>query len=324
MAIEVFNRYEKKYMLDEHTFRRLLERINDYMEPDKYNLNGQFYSICNIYYDTDDNRLIRSSIEKPVYKEKLRMRSYGTPCGEDKVFLEIKKKYNGIVNKRRTSIVLKDAYKYMESDVYPESDIQCINTQVLKEIDYFKKMYTLKPKVYLSYDRYAYFEKNDIMLNIKYGWNEARIESLLNSVDNKQYELICFASYIYLERQPSNSICDDYKNFEKSILIEEIDKEVFLSDYYKANLGESNFFNSKPPIFSKENEGIKLKLTPEYINWIEESTENYSKKFYFAVVPIYYDSINNKYLLDFGSKYDGIEIKYHYDEEKKLVYMYAR
>lgn len=101
-------------MLDEHTFRRLLERINDYMEPDKYNLNGQFYSICNIYYDTDDNRLIRSSIEKPVYKEKLRMRSYGTPCGEDKVFLEIKKKYNGIVNKRRTSIVLKDAYKYME------------------------------------------------------------------------------------------------------------------------------------------------------------------------------------------------------------------
>ena len=77
MAIEVFNRYEKKYILDEHTFRRLLERINDYMELDKYNLNGQFYSICNIYYDTDDNRLIRSSIEKPVYKEKLRMRSYG-------------------------------------------------------------------------------------------------------------------------------------------------------------------------------------------------------------------------------------------------------
>ena len=65
---------------------------------------------------------------------------------EDRVFLEIKKKYNGIVNKRRTSIVLKDAYKYMESDVYPESDTQCINTQVLKEIDYFKKMYTLKPR----------------------------------------------------------------------------------------------------------------------------------------------------------------------------------
>ena len=58
MAIEVFNRYEKKYMLDEVTFKRLLDRISDYMEPDKYNKNGQFYSISNIYYDTDDNRLI--------------------------------------------------------------------------------------------------------------------------------------------------------------------------------------------------------------------------------------------------------------------------
>ena len=66
MAIEVFNRYEKKYMLDEVTFKRLLDRISDYMEPDKYNKNGQFYSISNIYYDTDDNRLIRSSIEKPM------------------------------------------------------------------------------------------------------------------------------------------------------------------------------------------------------------------------------------------------------------------
>lgn len=156
------------------------------------------------------------------------------------------------------------------------------------ELHFYTKPNVNYQMAYIIYEIYGdptkiidgfYFEKNDIVLNIKYGWNEARIESLLNSVDNKQYELICFASYIYLERQPSNSICDDYKNFEKSILIEEIDKEVFLSDYYKANLGESNFFNSKPPIFSKENEGIKLKLTPEYINWIEESTENYSKNF---------------------------------------------
>ena len=169
-----------------------------------------------------------------------------------------------------------------------------------------------------------YFEKNDVVLNIKYGWNESRIEFFLNSVDDKQYELICFASYIYLERQPVNSICDDYKNFEKSIFIEEIDKDIFLSDYYKANFGESNFFKSSPPMFSEENDGIKLQFTPEYIKWIEESTEHYTKRFYFAVVPIYYDSINNNYFLDFGSKYDGIEIEYNYDEEKKLVYMFAR
>ena len=200
------------------------------------------------------------------------------------------------------------------------------------ELHFYTRPNTNYQMAYIIYEIYGeptkiidgfYFEKNDIVLNIKYGWNEAKIESLLNGANNKQYELICFGSYIYLERQPSNSICDDYKNFEKSILIEEIDKEVFLSDYYKANLGKSNFFNSKPPIFSKENEGSKLKLTPEYINWIEKSTENYSKKFYFAVVPIYYDSTNNKYLLSFGSKYDGIEIEYHYDEEKNLVHMNA-
>ncbi len=169
-----------------------------------------------------------------------------------------------------------------------------------------------------------YFEKDDIVLNIKYGWNEEKIEYSFANVEIDNYKLICFVSYICLERYRRYNPCDDYKNFDKSILIEEIDKEVFLSDYYKANFGKSNFFKSEPPIFSEENEGIKLKLTPEYLNWIEESTENYSKKFYFAVVPIYYDSINNKYLLYFGSKYDGIEIEYHYDEEKKLVYMNAR
>ena len=182
MAIEVFNRYEKKYMLDEVTFKRLLDRISDYMEPDKYNKNGQFYSISNIYYDTDDNRLIRSSIEKPVYKEKLRMRSYGTPDTSDKVFLEIKKKYNGIVNKRRTSIVLEDAYRYMEDGIFPK-ETECLNRQVLKEIDYFKSIYDLKPKVYLSYDRYAFFEKNDGDFRVTFDTNittrrgDVRLES---------------------------------------------------------------------------------------------------------------------------------------------------
>lgn len=79
----------------------------DYMVLDAYNRDKAFYQICNIYYDTIDDRLIRASIEKPVYKEKLRLRSYGTPDMNDNVFVEIKKKYNGIVNKRRTSMTLR-------------------------------------------------------------------------------------------------------------------------------------------------------------------------------------------------------------------------
>lgn len=102
MAIEVFNRYEKKYMLNAIQYEKLTQAISEYMVVDAYNRDKPFYEICNIYYDTPDNALIRASIEGPVYKEKLRMRSYGTPKETDHVFVEIKKKYKGIVNKRRT------------------------------------------------------------------------------------------------------------------------------------------------------------------------------------------------------------------------------
>ncbi len=76
MAIEVFNRCEKKYLLTKEQYEALTERISEYMVPDLYNRDKEFYQICNIYYDTIDDRLISASIEKPVYKEKLRVRSY--------------------------------------------------------------------------------------------------------------------------------------------------------------------------------------------------------------------------------------------------------
>lgn len=122
MAIEVFNRYEKKYIMDEDTFHKLTYQIADYMNPDAYNRNGEAYRISNIYYDTENDQLIRASIEKPVYKEKLRLRAYGTPELTDNVFVEIKKKYNGIVNKRRTSMTLQEAYVRLEHGSYGMKD----------------------------------------------------------------------------------------------------------------------------------------------------------------------------------------------------------
>ncbi len=160
MAIEVFNRCEKKYLLSKEQYEELTERILRYMEPDAYNREQEFYQISNIYYDTCDDRLIRASIEKPVYKEKLRLRSYGTPQLSDKVFVEIKKKYEGIVNKRRTAMQLSEAYAYLNEHQYPQEQ-SYMNRQVFLEIDYMKQFYQLLPKLYLSYDRRAYFEKND-------------------------------------------------------------------------------------------------------------------------------------------------------------------
>ena len=90
MPIEVFNRREQKYMLDDETYNAIIGYISEYMEPDAYSTDGGTYSISNIYYDTVNDYLIRKSLSKPVYKEKLRLRTYGTPTLEDVAFVEIK------------------------------------------------------------------------------------------------------------------------------------------------------------------------------------------------------------------------------------------
>lgn len=165
MAIEVFNRCEKKYLITERQYEIIQQKIQERMELDAYNREHEYYSICNLYYDTADHSLIRSSIEKPAYKEKLRMRSYGIPSMQDKVYVEIKKKYKGVVNKRRTGMILSDAYDYLNYGIYPDFEQEVnqsmINRQVFTEIDYFKNYYQIEPKVYISYLRKAYFDRED-------------------------------------------------------------------------------------------------------------------------------------------------------------------
>ena len=172
MAIEVFNRYEKKYWITDACYRKLRERLLDYMEPDAHSRDGEFYTICNIYYDTPQNELISRSLEKPVYKEKLRLRSYGVVTPEDKVFLEIKKKFKGKVNKRRTKIRLAEAYAFAESGELPTYQ-PYMNPQVLRELQYFLKRMDmeLKPALFLSYDRVAMFGKENKEFRITFDRN---------------------------------------------------------------------------------------------------------------------------------------------------------
>lgn len=171
MAIEVFNRYEKKYLITDEIFHKIKPRLEEYMELDEHSRNGEFYTICNIYYDTPDHEIIRKSIEKPIYKEKLRLRSYGVVGQKDKVFLEIKKKYLGCVNKRRTSILLGDAYRYLETRQKPVIQ-SYMNNQILNEIDNFIHRYPkLQPALYLSYDRNAMFGIEDKSFRITFDTN---------------------------------------------------------------------------------------------------------------------------------------------------------
>ena len=157
-----FKRYEKKYCLTKAQQRVILEGMRPYMKKDTY---GQ-YTICNIYYDTDDWRLIRTSLEKPVYKEKLRVRSYGTPEHDGSVFVEIKKKYDGVVYKRRVTACADEVAAFL-SGICPAGRYG----QIGQEILWFQRFYRTKPKVFIGYDRLAFAGIDDPELRITFDTN---------------------------------------------------------------------------------------------------------------------------------------------------------
>ena len=138
---KVFNRYEKKFLLDEKTYMAFKKELDEYMLEDEYGL----HTIRNIYYDTPTDELIRTSIEGPKYKEKFRVRCYGRPTYDSMCFLEIKKKYKGLVNKRRVAIPMEEAEQYLIEGKLPSNP-----NQIFKEIDYFFSHYTLEPKRYIA------------------------------------------------------------------------------------------------------------------------------------------------------------------------------
>ena len=147
----VFKRYELKYMLMLEQKEKILKAMSTYMELDKYGRT----TIRNIYLDTDNYRLIRRSIEKPVYKEKIRIRSYAQATADSTVFVELKKKYEKVVYKRRLPLCEADAMAWVcREKVCP------FDTQISREIDYYIDFYgKLNPTVFLSYEREAYYDK---------------------------------------------------------------------------------------------------------------------------------------------------------------------
>lgn len=161
MAKNTFARKEIKFLLDLSQYEGLMKEIPKYMNPDKYCIDGKEYGVYNIYYDTCDDFLIRESLEKPYYKEKIRLRSYYSPASpDDIVFLEIKKKIGGIVAKRRVTMTLAESAEYLKTGEKPESN-KYITEQVFSELDAFLRMYNVAPKQYISYQRTAFFGKDD-------------------------------------------------------------------------------------------------------------------------------------------------------------------
>ncbi len=160
---KVFMRYEIKYIINKQQRRLIEDAFSGHMQLDKYGKS----TICNIYFDTPDKRLIRRSIEKPVYKEKLRIRSYGITSHDSIIFVELKKKYNDIVYKRRVCMSVVTAEKYLHDKILPEKPGQIIN-----EIDYFMFFYPkIEPAIYIAYERAAFIATDDSDFRITFDEN---------------------------------------------------------------------------------------------------------------------------------------------------------
>ncbi len=162
MAQTVFKRTETKYLLSEDQFKKLMEIIEPYLRKDQY-FKG---TNCSIYFDTEDLYLAIHSVEKPLYKEKIRLRSYGVPKLDDIVFLEIKKKFDGIGSKRRLPIKLSDFYRFLET-----RKLKTENEVIKNELGTCFKRYRLKPALYLAYDRTSYCAKDNPTFRVTFDHN---------------------------------------------------------------------------------------------------------------------------------------------------------
>ncbi len=156
----VFKRIEKKYLLPREACLYLKKRIGGYLVPDSYGKS----TICSVYLDTPDYRLIRASAEAVNYKEKIRLRSYGTLLSaDDRVFLEIKKKYDGTVYKRRESMTLREAEAYLAEGIIP------FDSQIMRELHYAMKFYHWpNPAAAIFYEREAFFDRSNPDLRLTF------------------------------------------------------------------------------------------------------------------------------------------------------------
>ncbi len=151
MAQMVFKRYEIKYALTDAQRDRLEAEMAAHMVPDEHGAS----TVRNIYYDTPDRLLARRSAEHPYYKEKLRIRSYAEAGERTPVFLELKKKCDGIVYKRRCTLPLAEADALLRGLRAPQ-------TQIERELAFSASRYEgLAPAMFVVYDREAFYASDD-------------------------------------------------------------------------------------------------------------------------------------------------------------------
>lgn len=197
MATKTFKRYELKYSVTPEQYDIICQALAEYMNFDPHCEDGRSYMIYNLYFDTPDDAVIRHSIDKPYYKEKLRLRSYKMPTGDDNmVFLELKKKIGGIVAKRRAILHYDEAMRFVATGHTPESE-NYQDCQVVNEISDFLTRYSVSPKVYISYERVAFFGKEDSDFRVSFDKNILTRRNQVNLKDGDYgTELLTDGNYL--------------------------------------------------------------------------------------------------------------------------------
>jgi hypothetical protein len=204
MLKPVFNRYERKYIITSAQKNDMIEFMKEHLVFDQYSLDNQAYTIYNIYFDTHDFNIIRNSIAKPIYKEKLRLRSYKYPLDpHDLVFLEIKKKFEGRINKRRLFLTYNDALNYLNNGMKPVFT-NYLDQQVFNEIDYFLNLHKAKPGAFISYKRIAMISETDD-LRVTFDYDMKFRNKNINLESDEGSHIIESNDYYLMEVKSSNN-----------------------------------------------------------------------------------------------------------------------
>lgn len=186
MAIEIFSRQEQKYLITRRQYEELVERIGPEMRNDKNGVDGK-YSVTSLYFDNAEKGIYFETKNKLKYRQKLRLRVYDDANLTSVAFFEVKQKHKKVVNKRRMLLPLGEAYRYLEEDGQAGLDhYKTSNSQVMKEIDYFRKFYQLRPEMVVSYSRHALHGIHDSELRITFDFDlRCRKEDL--HIENGSY-----------------------------------------------------------------------------------------------------------------------------------------
>ncbi len=241
--IRSFDRYEIKYLLSVEQKIAVLSAIGDKLSRDRY----FDYTICNLYLDTEDFYFIERSLERPPYKEKLRVRSYGDAENDTMVFFEIKKKFRKVVYKRRITIPLSEAEEYIKNGTKPQSLSGYYDNQIFEEIDYLMKKYSPKPRLYLAYDREAYFDKDAPEVRLTFDRNiRGRWDNLtLKSGEDTELLRTEIKSYTVMEIKFSGAMPKEYAEILSQL-------KIYPVSFSKYGRIYTDRFYGKTPVLTKE------------------------------------------------------------------------